>query len=95
MTQKKGIVNKFPEDVRETEMFVALEKVHGSNFSFYCDGKELHCARRNAMLSPQETFYGWQVARDKYKDGIFEIFKATKEINPDIERQGMGKCTKE
>ena len=42
-----------------------LAKVHGSNFSFICDGKTIVCARRTATLDPSETFYGWQYIRGK------------------------------
>jgi len=53
---------------------VALEKVHGSNFCFITNGAELLGARRNAVLDPVETFYSWQLVRDKYAEAFHQLY---------------------
>jgi len=70
----KGHVAKKFHKAEDQTRWIALEKIHGSNFSFLCDGKEIVCCRRNATLDPFESFYGFQQVRDKIKDKIFELF---------------------
>eukprot|EP01121_Diplochlamys_sp_Union-15-3_P001193 TRINITY_DN11052_c0_g1_i2.p1 TRINITY_DN11052_c0_g1~~TRINITY_DN11052_c0_g1_i2.p1 ORF type:complete len:130 (-),score=24.33 TRINITY_DN11052_c0_g1_i2:30-419(-) len=75
----KKLISNWP-----STLWVVLEKVHGCNFSFVCDGVNLSCARRTSLLQEQETFYGWQTVRDKLKDNIFKLFQDIKnylEIN--------------
>jgi len=76
----KKLVKKFPKD---DNVWIALEKVHGSNFSFICDGIQMVNARRNSPLNEFETFYGWQEIRDRYKDCVFQLFKEVKQIQKD------------
>jgi hypothetical protein len=54
--------------------WVALEKVHGANFCMIHDGTKIYCCRRNDILHEHETFYNFQMIRDKYKDQIAKLF---------------------
>jgi hypothetical protein len=63
---KKGVAKSFPVDA-QNKKWIALEKVHGSNFCFLYNGTELVCCRRTGPLDPFETFYNFQEARDKVK----------------------------
>jgi Rnl2 family RNA ligase len=45
--------------------WVVLEKVHGSNFSIYCDGTDTKFAKRSAFLESNEWFYNYETIRDQ------------------------------
>jgi hypothetical protein len=59
---------------------VALEKVHGSNFCFISNGTDLLAARRNALLDPVETFFSWQLLRDKYATAFHELYRLVRDL---------------
>ncbi|KAH3762529.1 RNA ligase, Rnl2 family [Pelomyxa schiedti] len=54
--------------------FVVTEKVHGSNFSFITNGKELITAKRGGLLHPSAKFFNFTRVLDKYKDRIMQAF---------------------
>eukprot|EP00026_Physarum_polycephalum_P002517 Phypoly_transcript_02524.p2 GENE.Phypoly_transcript_02524~~Phypoly_transcript_02524.p2 ORF type:complete len:388 (-),score=90.65 Phypoly_transcript_02524:1617-2738(-) len=70
---RRGKHNVSKEESSKNE-WIVLEKVHGANFSFYCNGKTIACSRRNALLDDNETFFDFQKVRDRYRDNIFELF---------------------
>jgi Rnl2 family RNA ligase len=59
--------------------FIALEKIHGTNFSFITDGIEVQCCRRSDVLQPDESFFNWQNTLNKYKSNIIKLFELVKE----------------
>jgi hypothetical protein len=59
--------------------FVALEKIHGTNFSFITDGNKIVCCRRSDILKPDENFYSWKNILVKYEDKILNLFKKKKQ----------------
>jgi len=76
------------------ESWVALEKVHGSNFCFATNGETITAARRNAVLDPVETFYDWQKVLSKIKEKVMKAFAAVKEIDPDAQKYDLLKLGK-
>jgi Rnl2 family RNA ligase len=62
--------------------WVALEKVHGANFCMIHDGTNLFCCRRNDILHDHETFYNFQLVRDRYRDHMAKLFSLVAE--PDV-----------
>lgn len=54
--------------------YIALEKIHGSNFCFLCNGNEVVCGKRTSALEPHETFYSFQKVRDKYSKNVESLF---------------------
>lgn len=60
---KNNLVKQFG---KHDTQWVAMEKIHGSNFSFITDGHTIACSRRNSLLAEHETFYNFQVVREKY-----------------------------
>lgn len=54
--------------------WVLLEKVHGSNFSIWFDGKTMKCAKRSGWLSPTESFYNFQTVLDEVEEKVKTIF---------------------
>lgn len=64
--------------------FVAMEKVHGTNFSFILNNLnnsyEINCCRRSGILKPNESFYSYQTMLNKFKPKIFCLFDETKKL---------------
>ncbi|GAB5365121.1 hypothetical protein AAMO2058_001029600 [Amorphochlora amoebiformis] len=54
-TDKKQNKILMKADLQEHE-WVATEKIHGCNFSFYCSGDTVRCARRRGLLKEGEKF---------------------------------------
>lgn len=57
---------------------VLLEKIHGSNFSFYCQRTDngefiLQVGKRTSLLGAKERFFNYKVIVEKYKASIEEL----------------------
>lgn len=76
-------MQKFIDEHQSDELWVATEKIHGTNFCFIHDGNELICAKRNSFLKPTDKFFNFQVIVKKHSDKVAELFKAFKEVQPD------------
>ena len=50
--------------------FVALEKIHGTNFSFVTDGKEVHSCKRSSILKSEENIYTIKITQEN----TYEIY---------------------
>lgn len=73
--------NKILEIIQSGDMeLVALEKIHGTNFSFITDGTDVVCCRRSDILKPDENFYSYKNILTKYKDKILNLFDKIKKI---------------
>jgi len=73
--RKKSIteIKKFGFDSYD---WVVLNKVHGANFSIWCDGENVYCAKRNSFISDEkEKFYGYKDVVKDYKDRIIQATK--------------------
>lgn len=55
--------------------WIATNKIHGANFSFWCDGKELKCAKRSSFIGATTNFNNWEILYDSHKENIFNMFK--------------------
>lgn len=65
-------------EATHTDNYIITEKIHGANFSFLCDGKEVKCGKRSGIISEGENFYNYQVVYDKYKDAVMKCFEQIK-----------------
>lgn len=65
--------------------WIAQEKVHGTNFSFICDGKDVTCAKRTNFIGESESFFGYEIILKRYKTNILEMYSFLKESMPDLE----------
>lgn len=92
MSTKKLVFHEFPSIERmrprvlkdfksDTNQWICMEKVHGANFSFITNGKQIECCRRNALLAEHETFYNFQTVREKYKNAIFGLFDSIQKMH--------------
>jgi len=63
--------------------WVVMEKVHGANFSFFTDGKEVKIAKRTAFIGKDEekAFYNCSNVIEKYSEKIIQIFHYTNAKN--------------
>jgi Rnl2 family RNA ligase len=54
--------------------WVALEKIHGANFSFIFDGQTLVANKRSGKIEQNEKFYGYEIVVERYRKDIEVIF---------------------
>ncbi|WP_114820873.1 RNA ligase, Rnl2 family [Chryseobacterium sp. KLBC 52] len=67
------------------EVFIVQEKVHGANFSFFTDGKEIKIAKRTAFIEKDEKFFNAHQILERYRKNVIEVFQKVKTIYPDVE----------
>jgi len=63
------------------ETFVVQEKIHGSNFSFWTDGKTVRCAKRSGFIKENESFFNYEKVLDRYEKHILYLFEELKTDN--------------
>jgi Rnl2 family RNA ligase len=62
----------------ERAPWVVTEKVHGANFCFLLDGREVRCAKRKAMLAPGEDFFGHGAVLARLEGRLAALFLAAR-----------------
>lgn len=67
------------------EIFIVQEKVHGANFSFFTDGKEIKIAKRTAFIEKDEKFYNGHQILERYRKNVIDVFEKVKTIYPNLE----------
>lgn len=67
------------------EVCIVQEKVHGANFSFFTDGKEIKIAKRTAFIEKDEKFFNAHQVLERYRNNVIEVFQKVKTIHPDVE----------
>ncbi|AZA79337.1 RNA ligase, Rnl2 family [Chryseobacterium sp. G0186] len=67
------------------EVFIVQEKVHGANFSFFTDGKEIKIAKRTAFIEKDEKFYNAHQILERYRKNVIKVFQKVKTIYPNVE----------
>ena len=67
------------------EVFIVQEKVHGANFSFFTDGKEIKIAKRTAFIEKEEKFFNAHQVLELYKEKVIEAFGKVKTLYPEVE----------
>lgn len=67
------------------EVFIVQEKVHGANFSFFTDGKEIKIAKRTAFIEKDEKFYNAHHILENYRTNVIDVFQQVKTIHPELE----------
>lgn len=70
-------LEKLSDDREPT--FVALEKIHGTNFSFISDGENVVACRRTAILKEDESFHHFQQILAQYKQSMIDLFVSTQQ----------------
>lgn len=67
------------------EVFIVQEKVHGANFSFFTDGKEIRIAKRTAFIGEEEKFFNARQVLERYREKVIKAFGKVKDLYPDVE----------
>lgn len=63
--------------------WVASEKIHGANFQFWTDGKQVKVGSRSQFVDG--SFYGCQKVIDRYHDEVISLYKKMYEEMPGLE----------
>lgn len=76
-------IDKMCATLPDETVWVVMEKVHGANFSFSTDGKEVKIAKRTAFIGKEEekAFYNCSSVIEKYSEKIIQIFHYTNAKN--------------
>lgn len=69
-TYRQNLINKVQYEGKDGGLWMATEKLHGANFSFWCDGKEVKVASRTQFVDG--TFYNCQAVINRYSQGILD-----------------------
>ncbi len=67
------------------EVFIVQEKVHGANFSFFTDGKEIKIGKRTAFIEKDEKFFNAHQILERYRKNVITVFQKLKTMYPDVE----------
>lgn len=73
-TYRQNLIDKVQYEGKDEGDWIVTEKVHGANFSFWCDGKEVLTASRSQFVDG--TFYNCQSVINRYADAILQNHKA-------------------
>ena len=69
---RQNLIDKTQYEGKDGGLWIATEKLHGANFSFWCDGKEVKVASRSQFVDG--TFYNCQAVINKYSDAVMNLF---------------------
>lgn len=69
-TYRTNLIEKVQYEGKDGGEWLATSKLHGANFSFWCDGNEVKVASRTQFVDG--TFYNCQAVINRYSDSILE-----------------------
>jgi len=72
-TYRQNLVDKVQYEGKDAGMWMATEKLHGANFSFWCDGTEVKVASRTQFVDG--TFFNCQAVINKYQDKVMQLWQ--------------------
>ena len=72
------------ENMETKTLFSVQEKVDGANVSFLCDDLDVRMARRTAILSPLEPFFGYQEVLERYSGHVYHIYNLVRLAYPEV-----------
>ena len=72
---RQKFIDQIVEQGKSHGTWVVQEKIHGANFSFFYDGKNLMTGKRTAFLGGEgENFYNSHKIKDIYSEAVIQIF---------------------
>lgn len=71
-TYRQNLIDKVHYEGKDGGLWMVTEKIHGANFSFWCDGKEVKTASRTQFVDG--TFYNCQAVINRYSQGVLETW---------------------
>lgn len=69
---RQNLIDKVQYEGKDGGLWIATEKIHGANFSFWCDGQEVKVASRTQFVDG--TFYNCQEVINRYSEGVLQTF---------------------
>lgn len=72
-TYRQNLIDKVKYEGKDVGVWIATEKIHGANFSFWCDGNEVKVASRSQFVDG--TFYNCQAVVNRYSQDILDWCK--------------------
>jgi len=73
-TYRQNLIDKVQYEGKDGGLWMVTEKIHGANFSFWCDGKEVKTASRTQFVDG--TFYNCQAVINRYSQGVLETWSS-------------------
>ncbi len=73
-TYRQNLIDKVQFEGKDGGLWIVTEKIHGANFSFWCDGEEVKVASRTQFVDG--TFYNCQTVINRYSDTILKNHRA-------------------
>lgn len=70
---RQNIIDKVQYEGKDGGLWIATEKLHGCNLSFWCDGTEVKVASRTQFVDG--TFFNCQAVINEYSQGVLETFR--------------------
>ena len=67
-------INKIIQAGYDKLEWVVTNKIHGANFTFYCDGYNVWCTSKNGILGETDKFFNFQRILEGYKQRVLEAF---------------------
>lgn len=67
-----------------TGVWVAREKIHGTNFSLIIERDNVTCAKRTGPILPAEDFYGYEIVLKKYDKAIKAVQEVMESISTSV-----------
>jgi len=71
-TYRQNLIEKVQYEGKDSGIWMATEKLHGANFSFWCDGTEVKVASRTQFVDG--TFYNCQAVINRYQDKVMQLW---------------------
>lgn len=71
---RQNLIDKVQYEGKDGGLWIATEKIHGANFSFWCNGEEVKVASRSQFVDG--TFYNCQAVINRYSKGILDWCKS-------------------
>lgn len=72
-TYRQNLIDKVQYEGKDVGQWIATEKIHGANFSFWCDGVDVKVASRTQFVDG--TFFNCQAVINKYSEAVLNITK--------------------
>lgn len=72
-TYRQNLIDKVQYEGKDGGLWMATEKIHGANFSFWCDGTEVKVASRTQFVDG--TFFNCQAVINKYQDRVMQLWE--------------------
>jgi Rnl2 family RNA ligase len=69
-------INKIEYEGKSGGIWIAHEKIHGSNLSFWYNGTDIKVAKRSGFLGEFEKFNNFQEVLENYKASIISTYQS-------------------